>query len=91
VIVRVTCGDPDDVTTITVADRDVVPVFADTDNVNVPLLEPVAGETLNHVWFDEADHDGSPSPTPKSTCVQQGGMGFLWWQGAARHKHGVLL
>ena len=50
------CEDPD-VATVTVADRVVVPVFADTDNVNVPLLEPLAGLTVNQDWFDEADHE----------------------------------
>jgi len=51
------CGLPDVVLTVTVADRETVPVFANADNDRDPLPELDAGVTVNHVWFDDADHD----------------------------------
>jgi len=58
VIVRVICGDPDVVVTVTVADLGDPPagsLLAKIDNVNVPLPELVAEPTVNHGAVVDAD------------------------------------
>ena len=34
------------------------PVLVDAETVTIAPLPPDEGETLNHDWFDDADHDG---------------------------------
>jgi len=54
--VLVTCGLPEVVVNVMVAVRDDAVVFAAAFKVTDPLPLPVAGETVAHAWFDDADH-----------------------------------